>query len=169
MASTTLDRGHKLLMAFELAYLEGLEAQQDRNDKRRSDKAKAFKEYYDAKVANGERVDAYELDNLRMSLAGGDPFAASLIPAGNALRELTDRANEQSRLNRLKLGTDILGQKSTERKLVQEITDNYWDKSEQELSEVFASTFGEDGVRMYNQYKPELSGMLNEATQAKLS
>lgn len=145
-------------------YLDGLHAQEDRIDRRRSEKAKAFREYVDAKTSNGETVDPYELDRLRMSMAGGDPYLASYIPAGDALKEMANRANEQSRLKKLEINAGMAEQRGREREYVQRIIDQNWDKDEAQMAEIFASAFGQDGVRIYDQYKPELGGMLSEAT-----
>ncbi len=155
-------------MAFDpfKAYQAGQD-EEDRIETRRSDKAKAFREYVDAKVKNGETVDPYELDRMRMTMAGGDPYLASYIPAGSALNEMANRANERSRLSKLKINVDMADQRDLERTYVQKIVDANWDKDESQMAEIFGAAFGQDGVRIYDQYKPELSGMLNEATGKK--
>jgi len=134
---------------------------------RRSEKARAFREYMDAKTQAGEDVDPYEMDMVRMKMVGGDPYMASQIPSGDALKEMTKQANKRSQLTRLKLNADMADQRGLEREYVQKIIDDNWDKSDTEMSEVFASTFGEDGIRIYDQYKPEMNSMLSEATNKK--
>ena len=68
------------------------------NQRKRSDKAKAFRDYVEVKTTAGETVDPYELDRVRLELVGGDPYLGSYIPAGDALKTLTDRANERASL-----------------------------------------------------------------------
>lgn len=155
-------------MAFDpfAIYRAGVDRERE-IDTRRSEKAKAFREYVDAKSAAGEEVDPYELDRVRMSMAGGDPYLASYIPAGDALNNMASRANEQSKLNRMKIANDITGQRQTEREYVQKIVDDNWDKTPEELTDVFTNTFGQDGIRIYDQFKPELDSMLSESTGKK--
>jgi len=156
-------------MAFSLSTIQGKEAAEDRIELKRSEKAKAFREYVDAKVALGEQIDPYELDSMRTSMAGGDPFLASYIPAGDALREMTSRANEKSRLKKLEINAGMAEQRSLERNYVQKIVDENWDKDEKKMAEIFDAAFGPDGARIYDQYKPELGSMLSEATNKKYS
>ena len=139
----------------------------DRIQTRRSENAKVFREYVDAKTAAGEKVDPTELDRLRMSMAGGDPFMASYIPKGEALREMANQANKAANLSRMKVATETVGQKNTEREYVQKIIDANWDKSADDLAEIFGNSFGQDGVRIYGEYKPQLEAMLSESTGKK--
>ena len=154
-------------MAFIGSYIEGEDQSYDRIENRRSQKAKAFREYVDAKTAAGEKVDPLELDRVRMSIAGGDPYLATYIPAGDALKELTDQANKKSLLTNLQMNADMAEQRKTERGYVQSIINENWDKSPDEMADIFGAAFGQDGVRIYDQFKPELSGMLSEATNRK--
>lgn len=79
---------------FDVDFDKGQRDTSDYNFRRRSENAKVFREYVDAKTAAGEKVDPTELDRLRMSMAGGDPFMASYIPKGEALREMANQANK---------------------------------------------------------------------------
>lgn len=156
-------------MAFDpYAVLQAGQDQEDRIERRRSEKAKAFRDYVDAKTSNGETVDPYELDRVRMSMAGSDPYLASYIPAGEALKELANRANEKSKLTKLQLNAQGAQQRDVERTYVQKIIDDNWDKSSADMAEIFNGAFGtQDGARIYDQYKPELDSMISEATGKK--
>ncbi len=141
------------------------ESQQTRN---RSEKARLFNEYRDAKIAAGEEMDPTEMDRLRISLAGDDPFMASMIPAGDALKKLTEEANSRAQNSRMKTQTERWAMKDTERTFVQRIVDDNWDKSPEEMGKIFENAFGpEQAPKIYDSYKPELPSMLSESTGKK--
>lgn len=155
-------------MAFDpTAYFKAQNDEEDRIETKRSDKAKAYREYVDSQVKNGEHVDPLALDRMRMEMVGGDPYLATYIPSGQALQEMAKQANNRSALSRLQIGAEKAQQRGVERDYVQKIIEQNWDKSESDMAEIFGGAFGEDGVRLYDQYKPELPGMLSQATNKK--
>ena len=128
-------------------------AAQDRIDTKRSEKAKAYREYVDAKVAAGETVDPMELDRVRHELAGGDPYLASYIPTGSALTELATRANERSALTRMQVSASSATAQNTEQKALQQLVDTQWDKDPEHFAKSFSEMFGpEAGAKMYDRY-----------------
>ncbi len=152
-------------MVFNPYFLRGLEEADMRQIRNRAEKAKIYREYKQAKEDAGETVDPYEMDNLRASMAGNDPFGASMIPAGAALQEMVDRANERAGVNRMKIGNEMNSQRETENKFVQSVLDDNFDKRPEDFAKIFTDTFGEaDGPRMYDRYRDQIPNMLNEAT-----
>ncbi len=140
----------------------------DLNQLKRSDKAKAFRDYVDAKTKAGETVDPYELDRVRLELVGGDPYLGSYIPAGDALKTLTDRANEKASLSRMQVGADMIETNKGERDNFQTIIDDNWDKTPDDIAKTLTDSFGpEQGAKIFARYKSELPGMLNQATAKK--
>lgn len=81
--------------------------EEDRIEQRRLETARAFREYVETKVSNGENILLSDLENFRMMLAGGDPYLTTYIPEGAALRELVEQANKRSQLNRMKTDAEI--------------------------------------------------------------
>ena len=81
---------------------EAYREEDDRIQTRRSENAKAFREYVEAKVTNGETTTIEELESLRRQMAAGEPYLVSYVPSGKELREVVDRANERAALNRAK-------------------------------------------------------------------
>lgn len=152
-------------MDFNPYFQDGYNKEEDRRLKSRAEKARVYREYVQAKTDAGEEVDPYEMDRLRMSMAGNDPYGASMIPAGAALDNLVQRANERSTLSRMKIGNEMNAQRETENKFVQSIVDDNWDKTPEEFAKTFTDTFGEqDGTIIYGRFKDQLPNMLNEST-----
>ncbi len=155
-------------MAFAADFYRGQQEQYTRNETRRTEKAKAFNEYVKARVDNGEEVDPYELDRVRLQMVGGDPFAATYIPSGKALEELAKRSNDAARLTNLQTKAESATAMKTERDFLSSVMDEFYDKSPDEMPEVLEKIFGpEDGRRIYDQYKPMIPAMLSEATGKK--
>ena len=143
-----------------LAYLQGGDAVINS----RAEKARVFNEYVKANKEAGVETNPADLDNLRMSLAGGDPFAASMIPAGDALKEFTNRANEQARNSQMKTQTERWAMQDTKDKYTQQIFDDNYYRSPEDFPKIFNDAFGEqEGAKMYDQYKPILADKLNES------
>lgn len=143
-----------------LSYLEG----SNTVIKSRAEKARMYREYVEANAAAGIDSNPVELDALRISMAGGDPFSASMIPAGDALKKLTETANEKAQNARMKTQTERWAMQDTERNYVQRIVDDNWDKSPEDIGKMFEGAFGADAPRVYDRYKPQLSNMLSEST-----
>jgi len=136
--------------------------------KSRAEKARIYREYVQANSEAGIETDPAELDRVRMSMAGGDPFGASMIPAGDALKKLTEEANSRAQNSRMKTQTERWAMKDTERTFVQRIVDDNWDKSPEEMGKIFENAFGpEQAPKIYDSYKPELPTMLSESTAKK--
>lgn len=143
-----------------LSYLKGGDAVINS----RAEKARIFNEYVKANKEAGVESNPADLDNLRMSLAGGDPFAASMIPAGDALKEFTNRANEQARNAQMKTQTERWAMQDTKDKYTQQIFDDNYYRDPADFPKIFADAFGEEeGMKVYDQYKPVLDDKLNES------
>lgn len=144
--------------------------EQDRIDTKRAEKAKAYREYVDAKVSAGETVDPLELDRVRHTMASGDPYLASYIPSGAALKEMANRANERSAVTRMEMSATSATAQNTEQKALQQLVDTNWDKDPEYFAKSFSDMFGpEAGAKTYDRYKEQLPGMLTEATQKKVA
>lgn len=143
---------------------EAFNAEQAKQDSRRSEKAKAFREMVEANAAAGIDTDPAELDRVRMSMVGGDPYLASMIPPTEALKQMAESANQKAQNARMKTQTDRWAMQDTERNYVQRIIDDNWDKSPEDMSKIFETAFGNDAPRLYDQYKPQLPNMLSEST-----
>lgn len=143
---------------------------QDKLNTSRIKNAAAFQTYVSARTAAGEKVDPTELYRVKLSLTGGDPGAASLIPAGAALDELTKQANQASESSRQTLSMGIAQSAKQRQDFIQGIIDTNWDKSPEEFNDIFSSTFGPDvGNQFIQQYRPVLPNMINEAASKKYS
>lgn len=132
---------------------------------RRSEKARAVREYAEANAAAGIDTDPAELDRIRMTMVGNDPFLASMVPPSEALNQLTKNANEKAQNFRMKTQTERWAMQDTKRNYVQRIVDDNWDKSPEDMGKIFESAFGpEEAPKIFDEYKPQLSNMLSEAT-----
>lgn len=148
------------------AFNDRLDYREDRIEAKRTEKAKAFAAYKDAKIKAGEVIDPYELDRVRLSMTAGDPYLSTYIPAGDALNEMTRRANEASSLSRSVMQKDLLDTSNLKREAVQTYIDNNSNKNLEILKKDLAKNFGPE---VYAEYEPEVISMKTNARNKKIA
>lgn len=138
---------------------------------KRANKAKAFNEYVKARADAGVSVDPLELDQVRLSIAGNDPFMASLIPAGAALEQLSTQANEAADKTRLGIQKEKLTlQDEMQKSFSSTIIDQHYGKTPEQIKQITLETYGpETGMRIWERYGSNVPQLLTSSFNKKVN
>jgi len=142
---------------------------QTRINNNRLANATAFQTMVSAKKANGENVDPAEIYRWKMSLSGGDPGAASLMPADDAINAMAKQANEGAEASRQSISLSIAQSAKQRQDLIQGIVDAQPHASLEEFNQNLLGVFGpETGAKFATMYTPIFNSMKTES-QLRLS